>query len=409
VPSVEQHQAAVRALLAPLGSRAPELWTADGPPAGATARVLADDLFTTIDLPPFDNSQMDGYAVRAADVKPGEPLAVAPRIPAGHGYQRLEDAHAAPIMTGAAVPLGADAIIPIESATPPEFLPPESHASVSFAKPVEAGAFVRRRGSDLPAGSLLLGAGTNLGAAQWGVIAASGITRVPLLSRIRVLVLSTGNELVSRGGPLGDGQIYDANGTSLAVALPGAGCEVVDVCVESDDVQSVRTLIAERGPGVDLIVTTGGVSAGAYEVVRDVFEGTGVTFVSIAMQPGGPQGLGETRIGERMVPVVALPGNPVSVLVSFEMFLRPVLRSLHGLAADRRAWRMPLAARLESPEGKHQVRRGRISRTGEVELVGGPSSHLLHSYAASTVLVHVPVGVVSLDAGDEVEVWSIDD
>ena len=157
------------------------------------------------------------------------------------------------------------------------------------------------------------------------------------------------------------------------------------------------------------MLTTGGVSAGAYEVVRDVFEDAGVEFVSVAMQPGGPQGVGVARIGRFSAPVVSFPGNPVSSLISFEMFLRPVLRELHGLPPNRSTWTAPLASALESPAEKHQVRRGVVNASGAIELVGGASSHLLHSYAASTVLVHVPVGVAHLDAGSPVEVWRIDD
>ena len=144
-------------------------------------------------------------------------------------------------------------------------------------------------------------------------------------------------------------------------------------------------------------------------MVRDVFEDAGVTFGSVAMQPGGPQGYGVARIGKYSAPVIAFPGNPVSALVSFEMFVRPALRRLHGLPPDRRAWRAPLSAPLDSPVAKHQVRRGTVNSAGEVVLVGGPSSHLLHSYAESTVLVHVPVGVSHLSAGDLVDVWSIDE
>jgi molybdopterin molybdotransferase len=280
---------------------------------------------------------------------------------------------------------------------------------VTFAEPVAAGTFVRGRGSDLAAGSLLLAAGTALGPAQWGVLSASGVTEVPLLGRLRVLVLSTGDELTLAGHPLGAGRIYDANGASMAAALAGAGAVVSDVLVVHDDPRLLREVFHDRDHRIDLVLTTGGVSKGAYEVVRDVFERAGVSFGSVAMQPGGPQGFGVAVLDGLTAPVVAFPGNPVSALVSFEMFLRPVLRKLHGLAPDRPAWRAPLAEPLDSPPAKHQVRRGRIREDGAVELVGGPSSHLLHSYAASTVLVHVPVGVSHLEAGETIEVWSIDD
>jgi molybdopterin molybdotransferase len=409
VSTVEEHRTAIARLLAPLADREAEVWRGTRPPLSATPRVLAADLISPIDLPPFDNSQMDGYAVRSSEVVGGDPLRVASRIPAGHGVDLLAPGTAAPIMTGAPIPDGADAVIPIEAATPAEFLPQEGDQVVSFAKDVPAGQFVRSRGSDLATGSLLLAAGTVLGAAQWGVIAASGIIQVPLVRQVRVLVLSTGDELTRSGHPLAAGHIYDANGASMAVALAAAGAHVPEVLVVHDYSPLLREVFEDRDREIDLVLTTGGVSVGAYEVVRDVFEDSGVSFGTVAMQPGGPQGFGIARIGRFSAPVVSFPGNPVSALVSFEMFLRPVLRALHGLPPDRRAWRAPLAQPLISPPEKHQVRRGVVGATGEVELVGGPSSHLLHSYAASTVLVHIPVGVAALEAGDRVEVWSIDD
>jgi molybdopterin molybdotransferase len=409
VPTVEEHRAAIAALLAPLAARKPELWRGVRPPVTAAPRVLATDIPSRIDLPPFDNSQMDGYAVRAAEATPGATLRVAARIPAGHGVDLLASGTAAPIMTGAPIPDGADAVIPIEAATPDFFQSEHEPATVSFGERVEAGTFVRPRGSDLAAGSILLAAGTVLGPAQWGVLAASGITEVPMLRQVKVLVLSTGDELTLAGHPLTAGHIYDANGTSMAAALAGAGAHVSDVLVVHDYAPLLREVFEDRDREVDLILTTGGVSAGAYEIVRDVFEDAGVEFVTVAMQPGGPQGLGTARLGRFSAPVVAFPGNPVSALVSFEVFLRPVLRQLHGLPPDRPSRWLPLAAPLDSPAAKHQVRRGVIDADGRVELVGGASSHLLHSYAASTVLVHIPVGVSQLDAGDPVEVWSIDD
>ena len=409
VPTVEEHRSAIRELLGSLATRKPEVWRHPRPPLSAVPRVLAADILSPLDLPPFDNSQMDGYAVRAADVAPGISLRVGARIPAGHGVDLLVQGTAAPIMTGAPIPDGADAVIPIEAATPNQFQPEHIPSSVTFASGVDAGRFVRPRGSDLAAGELLLAAGTELGPAQWGVLAASGITEVPLLSQLRVLVLSTGDELTLAGHPLPAGHIYDANGASLAAALAGAGALVSDVLVVHDYAPLLREVFEDRDREVDVVLTTGGVSVGAYEVVRDVFEDAGVEFVSVAMQPGGPQGCGVARIGRFSAPVIAFPGNPVSALVSFEVFLRPVLRALHGLRPDRRSWRAPLVSSLASPPAKHQVRRGVVGSDGAIELVGGPSSHLLHSYAASTVLVHVPVGVAHLDPGDLVEVWSIDD
>jgi molybdopterin molybdotransferase len=407
--TVAEHQETIRALLAPLAGRHPERISAISA-AHIThdrGRVLAADIRSSMDLPPFDNSQMDGYAVRSADVAPGRPLRVAPRIAAGQSIRSLAPGTAAPIMTGAAVPVGADAIIPIEAASPDSFQPDDDARRVVFTAPVAPGSFVRRRGSDVAAGALLLPAGTRLGAAQWAVLAASGITDIDVISRLRVLVVSTGDEVTAPGQALQPGRVYDANGFAMAVAVAECGAEVVEVVTVSDDATVLRAALTERATGADLILTTGGVSKGTFEVVRDVFENGGVTFESVAVQPGGPQGAGRaTSLG---IPVVAFPGNPVSALVSFELFLRPVLRHLHGLPPRRPALVAPLAAAVESPPGKHQVRRARLDADGRVQLVGGPSSHLLQSYAACTHLVHIPVGAFSLDVGDPVEIWSIDD
>ena len=414
--TVAEHQRAVRALLAPLADRAPESVLCA--PEFLVRfrehdRMLAADVFSPVDHPPFDNSQMDGYAVRSDDVVEGAPLRVARRIAAGHDPGALEPGTAAPIMTGAAVPLGADAIIPIEAAMPNSFQPEDDpDATVTFASAVPPGQFVRYRGSDLAAGDLLLPRNTRLGPAQWGVLAASGIVEVPLRPRVRVLVLSTGDELRAPGETLGSGQIFDANSAILGPALVECGVHVARLHTVSDDADAVRALLAVEAPWADLILTTGGVSAGAYEVVRDVFEGAGVEFGSVALQPGGPQGLGLATLRDESdepvpVPVVAFPGNPVSALVSFELFLRPLLRELHGMPGERPAQRAPLAQAVDSPPAKHQVRRGTLDADGRVVLRGGASSHLLHAYATSTHLVHLPVGVGHADAGDTVDVWRI--
>ena len=418
---VEEHRAAVRALLAPLADLPGEELPVD---AGALTRdphryadrVLAHDVTSPLDLPPFRNSQMDGYAVRAADLlaaSPARPVAlrIAARIPAGRAAPPLAPGTAAPCMTGAPVPPGADAVVPVEAATPDRFVDEAAvDATVSFTAPVAAGAYVRERGSDLAAGRPLVARGTRLLPAHWGVIASAGVVRVAVRRRPVVLLLSTGLELRGPGEELAPGQVHDANSVALAAALQAAGAEVRALRVASDEPYRVREALDAAADGVDLLVTTGGVSAGAYEVVRDVLEGGGVEFRSVAVQPGGPQGLGTAHLGGARIPVVAFPGNPVSALVSFELFLRPVLRTLAGHPRpDRAAQELPLAEALDSPAGKHQVRRGRVDADGRAVPVGGPGSHLLHAYATATHLVHIPEDVDRLEAGDPVTVWSIDD
>lgn len=439
--SYVEHQQAVHALLDPLAARL-DLADDARPDGGADrlelvaalGRVLAEDVVSPVDLPGFDNSQMDGYALRASELAAATPdspvrLPVGPTSAAGDAIFELAPGTASPVMTGAPIPLGADAVVQIERCDPPRFvgLGGGRHDSpvdttVGFAAPVEAGSFIRRRGSDVAAGALLLAAGTRLGPAQLGALAAAGVTRVPVRRRLAVLLISTGHELRAPGEQLRPGQIHDANTTMIGAALRACGAEVVEAVVP-DDADAVRAAleasVLTRADGtfrptrpVDLVVTTGGVSAGAFEVVRDALEPLGVEFVKVQIQPGGPQGLGTARIGtgERSVsvPVVSFPGNPVSALVSFELFLRPVLRRLEGLAPDRHRASLPLAHDVVSPAGKHQVRRGVLDGEGRVE-VGAPSSHLLHAYAQATVLVHLPVGVERLPAGALVDVWRIDD
>jgi len=434
--TIQQYRQDVAALLAPLfATRVTEALavssarlTAD--PDTYRGRTLATSVVSPVALPPFDNSQMDGYAVRSADLAAASagtpvPLTLAGRIAAGDPGAPLAPGSAAPIMTGAPIPTGADAVVPIEQADPPRFLPVDDAAAaepagtasslgtVSFVTPVAPGTFVRPTGSDVRVGEVLLAAGAALGPAQLGVLAGAGVTEIEVYRRIRVLLIATGHEIREPGSELAAGQIYDSNSVILSQALREAGCTVFARPCRSDDAADLLELLADAAE-VDLVVTVGGVSAGAREVVRDALGPLGVVFQHVAMQPGGPQGLGEITLpgpGSRAtVPVLTFPGNPVSALISFEVFLRPVLRRLAGLPRpDRTIGRAPLAQDLHSPAGKHQLRRGILLADGTLDLVGGASSHLLHSYAAATVLVHLPVGVDSMTAGETAEYWSIDD
>lgn len=415
--SVEEHVVAVRELVE-------RLWRPgiDEVPLGAAlGRTLALDVATPIDLPPFDNSQMDGFAIRAssgAGAAPGSPvtLPVTAHIAAGDPRGTLAAGVAAAIMTGAPMPTGADAVVPVEEVLPRGF---DDATEIVLHRPVDVGWFVRRRGSDLTAGTTLLPAGTRLGPGQLGALAASGIVAVPVRSRPRVLVVSTGAELTAPGSVLRPGQIYDANVVSLSAAVTEAGGVALSISVPSDDprmlLAAVDSAAVSTGGGpIDLIVTSGGVSAGAHEVVRDAFGAIGVKFGSVAMQPGGPQGFGSVGLdspggGTRETPVLCFPGNPVSVLVSFELFLRPLLagprpRTRARLEASASSGGSPLG----SPGGKRQLRRARLRDDGGVEFVGGASSHLIAAYARSNALAHIPAGVTAVQPGDELEVWRID-
>ncbi|MCS5734299.1 molybdopterin molybdotransferase MoeA [Herbiconiux daphne] len=435
--TIDDHRRDVTALVgtisASLGSEELSITPAalTGDPAAFAQRVLASDIIAPSSLPSFDNSQMDGYAVLAADLSTATSdapvrLPVAARVAAGDPFAEHAVGTATPVMTGAPIPAGADAVVPIERADPPVFpafpeLPalsepsaggmrPELAPTVGFVDPVEAGTFVRTAGSDIRSGQVLLRRGTRLGAAQLGVIAGTGATSVTVRRRPRVLLISTGHEIRDPGTELLPGQIYDANTPALTFALQSIGCAVTAVPCRSDDAADLLAIVDREAPGVDLVVTVGGVSAGTREVVRDAFGPLGVDFMKVAMQPGGPQGFGLARLSPtRELPVVSLPGNPVSALVSFEAFLRPALLTALGVAPALRESRRGRAAHpFTSPPGSHQLRRGIVHDDGTLELVGGPSSHLLHSYAESTVLVHVPIGTSDVALGDELDYWRID-
>jgi len=410
MPTIRQHRATVAALVTPvfaaiaadaggLEERQLDDLVADTG-AGHGYRVVGRAVSTAVDLPPFDNAQMDGFALRAADAR--APLAVGAPIAAGTVPPPLPPGTAVPIMTGAPVPPGADVVVPVEE-IPPGSFPDALHLpSISLAEPPKAGTFIRRRGSDLPAGGVLVSAGDPLTPAVLGVLAAAGVDVVALVRRPRVLVVSTGTE-VGSGGRAGIG---DANGASLRAALAEVGAEARAIRIPDDVDRFLAEIATAVGEWADLVVTTGGISMGAFEVVREALVPRGLAVTGVAMQPGGPQASGVVRFGERDVPVVAFPGNPVSALVSFEMFLRPLFAAAARMPADREADELPAAEAATSPPGKHQVRRGRVE-DGHVHFVGGPSSHLLAHHAAATHLVHVPVGVDVVAPGDMLTVWRI--
>lgn len=398
--TVEAHRESVRRLLAPL--RSPDRIEVL-PLLAALGRGLAADVVAPLDLPPFANSQMDGFAIRSADVPDGgtELRVVAP-VPAGAAPPELTPGTAAPIMTGAMLPPGADAVVPIEQALPAVFPAPGVPATVRLPA-VPARNFIRDAGSDIRTGELALAAGTHLGPGQLGLLAALGFTEVPVYRVLRILLATTGDEVVEPGSPLGPGKIYDSNATLLESSMRQAGLHVTRTGISTDRPEELAGLLRRHAADVDLIVTTGGVSKGAYEVVRQAMEGHNVDFFGVAMQPGGPQGIG-TFDG---VPVLGFPGNPVSCLVSFEMFLRPALGSLFGSPAPRPVVRARLAEALASPAGKHQVRRGTVLPDGTVRLEGGAGSHLVSALAHSNALIQVPEGIAALAEGSEVEVWML--
>jgi molybdopterin molybdotransferase len=301
-------------------------------------------------------------------------------------------------MTGAPVPDGADVVVPVEETD-------GATTTVAITGSPAAGSYLRHVGEDIPQGATALPAGTVLGPAQLGVAASVGRARVLVRRRPRVLVLSTGSELVAPGEPLRPGQIHESNSLVLAAAVDAAGGQARTLHFVPDDVEQFLATVRAELADADLLVTSGGVSMGAYEVVKDALGALGtVAFVKVAMQPGGPQGSG-TVDG---VPVVTLPGNPVSSFVSFEVFVRPALRAALGIPDPHRLRTTARLTRaLTSPPGRRQYLRGRVV-DGEVELVGGPGSHLLAHLARATCLVVVPEDVTELPAGSPVEVLLVE-
>lgn len=397
--SVAEHQQVVADLLAPTGIESVPL-------AEAAGRVLDSDHIATLSLPGFDNSAMDGYAVRAVDVASATAetpvtLRVAEDIPAGRQDSPvLAPGTAHRIMTGAPLPPGADAVVPVE-------VTDGGTAQVTIREIRTPGSHVRYAGEDVAPGQRVLESGTVIGAAQIGLLAALGTTEVAVHRKVRVLVLSTGSELVQAGAPLKPGQIYESNGPMLAAAINASGATATLLRFVADNVEDFHDALKPHLSDADLIVTTGGVSAGAYEVVKDALASDDVTFSSVAMQPGKPQGAGTYR----GVPIITFPGNPVSALVSFEVFLRSPLRRAMGFRnADRPRLRATVTESIEAPPERRQFRRGilTVSDThAEVSQIGPPASHFLNSLATTDCLLDIPEEVVSLEPGDEVLVWDL--
>jgi molybdopterin molybdotransferase len=377
------------------------------PLAEAQGLALADDVVAQLSLPVFDNSAMDGYAVRAedaADATVDHPvlLPVAEDIPAGRTDElTLQPGTAHRIMTGAPVPAGATGIVPVEATD-------GGVERVAIREAPKPGKHIRLAGDDVAAATTVLRKGQLVTPATLGLAAALGMAELPVLPRQRVLVISTGSELIPPGNPLRPGQIYESNSVMLAGAVRDAGAAVIATATAGDDVAQFSSLLDRYAADADLIVTSGGVSAGAYEVVKDAFgrDGEqGVEFVKVAMQPGMPQGIGRVAGAT----IVTLPGNPVSALVSFEVFIRPALRTAMGLPDPHRPQRPAvLTESLTSPRGKRQFRRAILDlEAGSVTSYGPPASHHLRWLASANGLLDIPEDVVEVSAGTQLQVWDL--
>ena len=358
----------------------------------AAGRVLADPLIVAaVDVPPFANSSMDGFALRALDA-PGV-LRVAGEVAAGiASLPAVEPGTAVRIMTGAPLPPGADAVVPIEDVA-------ESDGVVSVPGSVSPGAFVRAAAHDTRAGDAVVLSGP-LSPAKLAVLASLGLGSVEVRRRPLVAILSTGDELVAPGEPLGPGQIHDANGVALAAAVVEAGGEPLVLPRAADDPEAIERVLRDAAAAADLVVTSGGVSVGRHDHVRSVLErGGSVDFWRIAVQPGKPLAVGE--LGGTTV--IGLPGNPVSALVTFELFVRPFIRALLGLDGDGRPRVRAVATeRMPKDAGRRAFLRVVLSATDDgyaARPSGGQQSSQLRPMADANALLVVPEGAEAADPG----------
>jgi len=379
----------------------------------AVGLPVCEDVVSSVALPVFDNSGMDGYAVCHADVASASTespvhLPVVGEIGAGQAnLLAMSPGTAVKIMTGAPVPSGSDAVVPYEWTD-------RGVAKVVISRAPEPGQHIRRAGEDVEEGDVLVEDGTVLGPRQIGLLAAVGRNRVSTRPRPRVVVISTGSELREPGQPLGHDSVYDANSYLLAAAARQAGAIVYRVGIVPDDAVAFRDALADQLVRADLVVTSGGVSEGDFDVVKESLRSLGsVWFGGVAMQPGKPQGFG--LVGEDETPIFTLPGNPVSAYVSFQVFVLPAIRRMLGMRPySRPASRGLLTHAISSPAGRRQFLRASYDvvagrAVSAVTPVGGPGSHLIGDLAQANALIVVPEDVTSVAAGEQVEILRLDE
>ena len=358
----------------------------------AIRRVTAQDVQARVDLPPFASSAMDGFAVRSADL-PGT-LRIVGEAAAGRPYEeRLEPGCAVAISTGAVVPADADAVVPVERVV-------QSANTVEISEAARAGAHVRGRGGDVASGEVVMRAGTMLTPARLAAVAAAGVATVECRRRPRVGILATGSELVAPGEPLRAGQIYETNGLMLDASLSAAGADTVTEPSAADDETVLREAL-ERGLACDVLVTSGGVSVGEHDLVRAVERELGVeeVFWRVSIKPGKPVSFGVR--GDTLV--FGLPGNPVSALVGCELFVKPALRGLQGVAEPLPRFetgRLTIGLRRNAERDEFVRARVRTDANEVVlEPIVGQESHMIVRSSAADALVHVPRGNGELAAG----------
>jgi molybdopterin molybdotransferase len=402
--SVEEHRERILAAIHPLPAF-------DQPLMEAFGLSAAEDVHAAVALPGFDNSAMDGYAVAHADVSSASEespvhLPVVGEIGAGQAsLLAVSPGTAVKIMTGAPVPAGVDSVVPYEWTD-------RGVANVVISRAPELGQHVRPKGQDVSEGDLLVHAGTVLGARQIGLLAAVGRASVRSRPRPRVVVLSTGSELREPGSALGRDSIYDGNSFLLAAAARQAGAIAYRVGIIPDQPRAFLGALNDQLVRADLVITSGGVSMGDYDVVKEALSPLGtVWFGGVAMQPGKPQGFG--TVGEDAVPIVTLPGNPVSSYISFEQFVLPAIRRMMGRTPYTRPEADAMLTHgLRSPDGRRQFARGVLSVVDgrlAVTPVGQQGSHMIGDLAESDSLIVVPEDVTWVEAGETVTVLPLDE
>ncbi|MFJ2486426.1 gephyrin-like molybdotransferase Glp [Pseudomonas sp. NPDC087639] len=360
------------------------------PLAQVEGRVLAEDLFSTLDLPPWPNSAMDGYALNLSDWA-GEPLPVSQKVFAGQSPEALKPGTCARIFTGAPIPPGANCVEMQENADV------QSDGSVRFVEALKIGQNIRPQGQETTVGELILPAGTRLGPIEQGLSASLGCAGLKVVRKVRVAVISTGDELVEPGQPLGPGQIYNSNRVLLCSWLLRLGCEVIDAGILPDDLATTRARLGEL-QNVDLILSTGGVSVGEADFLGIALREEGeLALWKLAIKPGKPLTFGHFR----NVPVIGLPGNPASTLVTFALLARPYLLRRQGVR-DVEPLKFPVPAGFTWPVAgnRREYLRGRLEQ-GRATIYRNQSSGVLRSAAWADGLVEVLEGR-TLNVGDEV-------
>ena len=395
------------------------------PVPDALGQVLAEDVESTLDIPPLDNTAMDGYAVRAADTEGASEanpvrLRISGELAAGYIFDgEVTPGSAVRIMTGAPIPRGADAVVPFEetdestTGSDREFGTfAKSTSEVGILKAARLGANIRRAGEDVGRGVLVLPQGTVLRPAQIGVLASLGRATVRVIRRPLVAILSTGDELLQPGQPVEPGKIYDSNAYSVAAMVRESGGIPRTLGIATDTVDALTAKIGE-GLDADMLITSAGVSRGDYDVVKEVLAKEGdIDFWTVRMKPGKPLAFGAFPAGDRRVPHIGLPGNPVSSMITFELFGRPAIFKMLGKGGwQRPTVRAVAEERIVNTDGRRVYARAIVSqRDGRyyASLTGPQGSGILTSMAQANALAVVPEEVAAVEVGDEVECLLLD-